>query len=192
MRYGWAWALALASMLVACGDGGDAVGSGSGGTPGDPPSGDPPGGGGGGGGGGDPALPCSGLVMIRLRGSDPGALTGLRLGTGVLAASADGALVVSRPGSGSYELVGTDAHPLGQVAPAGAGSVDVRLPLVSASAAWGGAGEDVTVCTPPLEFTFRPAAVDPERCHVVVELDLSRSVLRGATATLLPQFKVVY
>lgn len=170
MRRTLAWALVLSSA-VGCG------GSDSTGTRIDPGEGPP----------------CGGLVTLRLHGVDAGALTGFALETGAITADAGGALPVEQAATGPFELVSDDAFKLGVIAPpAGAGTVSVSLPLVAATVSGGTAPGALSTCTPPIEFAFDPAKVDPLRCHVVVELSAARSVVAGASPFVLPQFKIRY
>ena len=95
------------------------------------------------------------------------------------------------------DLAQPQAYRLGIVAPpGGATAATAVLPISAAHAAGTLVTGDLDVCTGPIEFTFDPARVDPRRCHVVVELDVARSVQpalgAGGSPFLLPQFKVVY
>lgn len=135
---------------------------------------------------------CGGEVTVRLRGVGAGALGTFQLSLGPVEARAAVPLTLADAlPPGPIDLVLDHAYRLGIVTPpAGASSVHVTVPLVAASAALA----PVDVCTAPIEFTFDPSRVDPDRCHVVVELDLGRSIQADAPGgvALLPQFTVRY
>lgn len=224
MRGWWrSGAAALGAVLLACGSNGDGGGSqlttGPAVIPDEPaPTGDGTGDGGGtetGGGAADEGEPgtgggdeggnetvtdpgCDGHVTVRLLGTNVGVdLTALHVEPGPLQVTSGAALVVTGATAGALDLAQPQAYRLGIVAPpGGATAATAVLPISAAHAAGTLVTGDLDVCTGPIEFTFDPARVDPRRCHVVVELDVARSVQpalgAGGSPFLLPQFKVVY
>jgi hypothetical protein len=215
MRGWWrSGAAALGAVLLACGSNGDGAGSqlttGPTVIPDEPaPTGDGIGDGGGtetGGGAGEEGGDetgttepgCDGHVTVRLLGTNVGVdLSALHVEPGALQVTSGAALVVTGATAGALDLAQPQAYRLGIVTPPdGATAATAVLPISAAHAAGTLVTGDLDVCTGPIEFTFDPARVDPRRCHVVVELDVARSVQpalgAGGSPFLLPQFKVVY
>lgn len=214
--HGW-WrsgAAALGAVLLACGSGGDGAGSqpGAGPTivPDEPaPTGEVIGDGGTTDtgeaapeeGGSEPVTTdpgCNGSVTVRLLGTNPGLEpTALHVEPGALQVASGAALVVTGATAGALDLAQPQAYRLGIVRPPdGATIATAVLPILAAHVAGTLVTGDLDVCTGPIAFTFDPARVDPRRCHVVVELDVARSVqpalAAGGSPFLLPQFRVVY
>jgi hypothetical protein len=205
MRKWWmSSAAALGAVLLACGS--SEKGSGSKTTAGPEdvptvavPTGDGTGDGGGGDGGTTADPTCNGDVTLRLLGRNVGVgVSALRIQTGALQVTAGAPLVVNGADTGPLDLALEHAHRLGIVSPpAAARAVKAVLPISAAQVAGTALTGDLDVCTTsPIEFTFDPGLVRPPACHVVVELDVARSVQAalgdGGSPFLLPQFKVVY
>lgn len=201
MRRSWmSGAAALGAVwLLACGS--SETGSGSKTTGGfeDVPTVVVPGGDGTGDGGGGDTGTCNGNVTLRLLGKNVGVgVSALRLQPGTLQVTAGAPLVVNGAAAGPLDLALEQAHRLGIVSPpAAARAVKAVLPITAAQVAGAALTGDLDVCTTgPIEFTFDPGLVRPPGCHVVVELDVARSVEPalgdGGSPFLLPQFKVVY
>jgi hypothetical protein len=201
-------AAALVAVSLACGSSEDGGGSMTTAGPEDgatvpAPAGDgTENGGGDGGGGGDAGTAnptCDGNVTLRLLGRNVGVgVSALRIQTGALQVTSGASLVVTGAAAGPFDLALEHAHRLGIVSPpAAARVVKAVLPISAAHVAGSTLTGDLDVCTTgPIEFTFDPGRVRPPACHVVVELDVARSVQGalgdGGSPFLLPQFKVVY
>jgi hypothetical protein len=192
---GW-WrssAATIAAVLLACGSSGN--GGKSQPAPGNGPD---PGGDGTGEENGTVDPSCGGHVTVRLLGTNAGTgISALSVEPGALEVTSGSALVVTGATAGALDLVQAQAYRLGIVTPpAGATAATAVFPITAAHVAGTALTGDLEVCTAPVEFTFDPARVRPPACHVVVELDLARSVhpalCAGGSPFLLPQFRVVY
>jgi hypothetical protein len=207
MRKWWmSSAAALGAVLLACGSSDKEGGSKTTAGPEDVPAVAVPTGGGtgdggdGGGDGGTTADPtCNGSVTLRLLGRNVGVgVSALRIQTGALQVTSGAPLAVDGAVAGPLDLALEHAHRLGIVTPPDAArAVKAVLPISAAQVAGTALTGDLDVCTTsPIEFTFDPGRVRPPACHVVVELDVARSVQGalgdGGGPFLLPQFKVVY
>jgi hypothetical protein len=96
---------------------------------------------------------------------------------GVRAAGAPGAL---------FDLAAGDGFRVGDVPLPASGPVTAAVAIESARVTGGTMSGDVDVCAAPLSFTFDADDVDAARCHVVIQLDLTRSLRRDpATGALL-------
>ncbi len=157
----WRWCALSLALLVACGSGaghsGGAAADGSNGSTGSPPPSP-----------GSPASAstpsaaperCNGTASVRLKGVRPGLVSSATIGLG----------------SFSGDLVAGDLA-LGSIALPGSGQVTLTLPIDSMKVTNGQGTREVTTCAAPLAFTFDAADVDPLRCHIVIELDLGRSL----------------
>lgn len=174
----WASALALAA---GCGKGDPALQSGPPPTiPLDPPDAPPPP-------PADPAVPCDGLVTVRLEGSGVPAGQTVRLGVSRVTVIADGALVESRfaatgdvvfPVAGAYRLAVVRAPPH---------EASVTVLFTGGQVCDGGGCKAIASCGAPLVAVFDGARVRAGVCHVVLDLDLGRSILPAGDgfATLL-------
>jgi hypothetical protein len=187
---------ALALLVGACGSGSQFGGSSQGGT-GNEGGGGFEGGGGGTGGGGALAG-CPDGVTLRVAGVDPGAVTSLALSVGgVDAAYEEGGLPISVTGldASPHDLLAASSSAIG-VLHLGAQLwpyARISLTFSGGSAVLGEACGDLDLCTGPLTFHLDPGLVKPDRCHVVVTLDVGRSVAATAGGLVfLPQFRVVY
>jgi hypothetical protein len=137
-------------------------------------------------------------VTVRLLGTNAGiGISALEVEPGPLEVTSGATLVVTGATAGALDLAQPQAYRLGIVTPpAGATAATAVIRISAAHVAGTLLTGDLDVCTGPIAFTFDPARVDPRRCHVVVELDVARSVQpalgAGGSPFLLPQFKVVY
>jgi hypothetical protein len=135
---------------------------------------------------------------VRLLGVAPGTISAASVETSALqVATSGGPLTVASPAKEPFDLVLPWAYRLGIVLPPkDATRVSVSFGITAASVTTPAGTTALDVCTAPITFDFDPARVNPANCHVVVELDLARSMLpppvQGGSAFLLPQFKVVY
>lgn len=193
----WMGSLALVALALACGRGSTpgADGSPSGGIPVDPAPTAPP--------GGDslerpppsvqvPTEPCGGLLTLRLKATEANlaetvsiAVTGVDVARGgaLLPAIWAAAGTASFPVEGAYRMAVL-------AAPDGDGTVDATFRLGAVQVCSGGSCAELGSCGAPLQFSFDPAKVRADNCHVVVELSLAGSLPGGAA--FLPTFSVHY
>ncbi len=148
-----------------------------------------------GGGNGQPAAaPCTGGVTVHLDGIDPGDVTSLEVGVASVAFTGAGFLPLQADSTASGALdVAAACQDLAVLALPQAGPVHGTISLGTTHACVGGSCFDLDACTKPIAFQFDPAKVSPERCDVVVSLDLARSVYAaGDVRAFLPHFLVHY
>ncbi|HET8538903.1 MAG TPA: hypothetical protein VFL83_03420 [Anaeromyxobacter sp.] len=179
---------AIAAFAIACGRDGDVTRR----DVREPPADD---GGDGAPGGGDPQGPaCRGLVTVRLRGVDQGALATFDVALAALDVEANGATLPPRwSASGTLALAGVESRKLAVLASTPGETVEVTLRLAGIHACDGARCLDLDLCTAPISFRFDPDRVSPERCHVVLHLDLADSVQPlGDGVAFLPRFSVHY
>ncbi len=137
-------------------------------------------------------------MTVRLLGRNAGTdISVFSVEPGALEVTSGSALAVTGATAGALDLVQANAYQLGMVtAPAGAIAATAVFPISAAHVTGTALTGDLDVCTAPIEFTFDPTRVRLPDCHVVVELDLARSVqpalCAGGSPFLLPQFRVVY
>jgi hypothetical protein len=171
------WA-AVAALVAACG-----AGDNRGAAPASeaPTGNDTPGEGGTPSGGGTPSIEpppparCGGSASLWIAGAHTGLVSSFRIG--VRAAGAPGT---------AFDLAAGDRFRVGDVPLPASGPVTATIAIESARVAGGSFSGDVEVCAGPLAFTFHAGDVDAERCHVVIRLDLTRSLVRDpSTGALL-------
>ncbi|HET8541771.1 MAG TPA: hypothetical protein VFL83_17970 [Anaeromyxobacter sp.] len=128
---------------------------------------------------------------MKLRGSRPGIVSSFTVRLGPLRASA-GTVGVSDAGLRSADLVAADSVLLGTITLAGGGPVSVSFDVTSAHVTGTGLSGEIAACA-PVKLSFTPAQVRSGTCHVVVDLDLGRSVQRDpvtGAAFILPHHTV--
>ena len=146
----------------------------------------------GGGGGNNNSVPCNGKLAVRLAGVNAGATQELDLRlAGVALQGRTGALTPEFTRSGVLSMPGDDRLAMLKM-PTGEVDVTVRLDHVGLCA--GGTCTDLTLCASPIQFQFDAAKVSPNRCHVVLHLDVANSVQSGPNGALVfqPRLSVHY
>lgn len=136
--------------------------------------------------------PCEGLVTIRLKGV--GAPAGwLRADVASVAFTHGGhALASTLVETGPVTFPAAGAARVAVVPALGLdGAVTTAIALDAPSWCTASGCVPLEGCTAPLAFTFHPAKVSPDRCHVVVHLDVGASVV-PASAAFLPRYTVHY
>lgn len=208
-RSGWGAAIAALTLAVACGrgprdiersngagdTGGTPVADGASGPGDERPAGDrdpSPG-------DADPARNggprCEGLVTLRLRGANAGAIETFDVQMGGLDFRTPGAVLSSAGGAPpALSLAGVESQRLVVLRVPAAGTVEATLRPSRVHACAASRCQDLDLCTAPIDFRFDLEKVNPERCHVVLQLDLARSLqpLPGGDAAFLPQLSVHY
>jgi hypothetical protein len=139
---------------------------------------------------------CPDGVRIMIRGTNAAAFqhfyvtaAGLEVGSGGTA------IPVALDAGGPLDLTAADnAFAIGTAAiPAGTSPIVATLPLATVQANLPGGRALLDLCTAPLRITFSADQVDATRCHVVVHLDLARSVgAQGSGGAFLPNFTVKF
>lgn len=143
----------------------------------------------------DPAVPCGGAVTVRLKGSGVPAGRTVRLQVSrvallqvadVLQPSFVGIGEAVFPVAGTYRMAVVPAPPPGR-------EVVVQLHLAGGQVCEGDRCTPLQPCGAPLITVFDPAKVRADNCHVVIDLDLARSIqpVHGGLATLL-QYRLGY
>jgi hypothetical protein len=140
---------------------------------------------------------CPDGVQIMIRGTDAGAFEhffvtapGLEVSAG-----AGAAIPVALDAGGPLDLTTSDhAFAVGTAAiPAGTSRIVATLPFATVQANLASGSALLDLCTAPLRIVFSADQVDPTRCHVVVHLDLARSVgTQGSGGAFLPNFTVQF
>lgn len=138
---------------------------------------------------------CPDGVQIMVRGTDAGAFehffvtaAGLEVSTG-----AGATIPVTLEAAGPLDLTTSNhAFAVGTAAiPAGTSAIVATLPFATVQANLASGSALLDLCTAPLRIAFSAGQVDPTRCHVVVHLDLARSVgMQGSGGAFLPNFTV--
>ena len=139
-------------------------------------------------------------VTIRIEGTQHGGVTAfsLVLGGATAIRASDGTTlpVTGAPVGTSLDLSSDAAAPVLGKFPLHDGDdafgVSLTFTAGAVELSGGGAGP-LGLCTTPLAFHFDRARLSPERCQVLVLLDLGRSAVPDGTAVaFIPQFRVVY
>lgn len=155
------------------------------------------------GGGGDPGggiatRPCNGQVTLRLLGVNPGPLTAFHLAVSGASFARDGAAPVDGLGAQTLDLLSAHAWRLGTFSyPEGAMAALATVELAGGHATTAGGEVAFGQCLAPLRIPIDLSNVHPDRCHVVIHLDLSRSVMASAGTgagglTFMPNLALFY
>jgi hypothetical protein len=133
-------------------------------------------------------------VTVRLRGVDEGALGTFDVDLASLDVTVKGAPLAPRwTAAGTLPLVGADSYRLAIVDGTPGDTTEVTLGLGRVHACDATGCHDLDLCTAPISFRFETDKVSPDRCHVVLHLDLAKSVQPLAEgAAFLPRFSVHY
>ncbi len=175
--------VAIAAFAIACGRNG----SGNGERASAPPDGAT-------GGGGATGPACDGYVTVRLRGVDPGALGTFDVDLAAIEATVDGAPIAPHWSAwGPLSVAGVESNRLAVLRSTPGETVDFTVRLERVHVCDATRCADVDLCTAPLAFRFDTDKVSPERCHVVLHLDLARSVEpNDGGLAFLPTYSVHY
>lgn len=192
----WKWVVLAA--LVSCGratsDSGARV-TGSGGTtsPGDATGSDASGKDGPD--AGSSAAPCHGEFTVFLAATNPG--EGQRLDltiAGVDLVGSDGTIEPTFASSETFSFPSAGAFRVALAPiPAVGGFIDASIRLADILAVETGGDTHPDLCSGPLSFRFDAGKISPESCHVVLILDLAKSIAAGPSGPVfLPSFSIHY
>lgn len=187
---------AAATLALACGSGSDSPAPAviDDGGPIDPGNGngDP------GDGNGTPPRACNGEVTLRIRGVDPGPVTAFHLAVSGASFALEGAAPVDGLGAQTLDLLSEQAWRLGTLPyPEGATLAIATVGLAGGHATTTLGEVAFGACLAPLRIPIDLSNVHPDRCHVVIHLDLAGSVVASAGtgaggATFIPNLAVFY
>ncbi len=142
------------------------------------------------------AVPCDGLVTVRLRGVNGSAFDEFSVDLGMLTVDGGAVVVASETGK-TVSLTGDGAPKVAVVRPPPDGApFHATLVLVNGAAhRTDGSGAMFDAANGSFEVTVDPSKVNPASCHAVIHLDLDGSVVpvRGWRASaIVPRFSLHY
>lgn len=156
------------------------------------------------GGGGDPIgdgvapRPCNGQVTLRLLGVEAGPLTAFHLAVAAASFALDGGAPVTGLGAQTLDLLSAQAWRLGTFSyPEGARAALATVELAGGHATTAEGEVAFGQCLAPLRIPIDLSKVHPDRCHAVIHLDLTRSVVASAGTgapgpTFMPNLALFY